>query len=83
MKKLPRNRKPAVANKEGDDSKNFFLEIIGEHARSVGHSNIISNLQARSAKKIRKNFLRIEQTEEHENNKYLEITSRMIQTVCY
>lgn len=48
---------------------------------SVSHTTIISNLQAKSAKKQRASFFRYEQTEEKANAKYLEITSRMIRTV--
>lgn len=80
---LPSNRKPAVANKEGvlQNTKKKNQETISEHAKSVGHTNIISSLQAQSAKKQRNNFLMNEQKEENANDKYLEITSRMIRTV--
>lgn len=81
--KLPSNRKPAVANENGvlHNSKKKNQETINEHASSVSHTNIISNLQAQSAKKQRESFFNDERLEENANGKYLEVTSRMIRTV--
>lgn len=80
---LPLNRKPSVANKEGvlHNNKKKNQETIGEHAKSMSHSNVVKNLQLNSAKKLRESFFRDEQKEELANNKYLEVTSRIIRTV--
>lgn len=47
----------------------------------MGHTNIIENLISKSAKKQRLFFLGNEETEEKANEKYLEVTSRIIRTV--
>lgn len=81
--KLPSNRKPAVAGENGvlNPCKKRNQQTISEHANSTSHANIISNLQTRSVKKQRESFFNDERSEENANDKYLEVTSRMIRTV--
>lgn len=80
---LPSNRRPAVANKEGvlHNSKKKNQETIAEHGKSLSHTTIISNLKARAFKKQRTTFFNEQRTDEQRNDKYLEVTSRMIRTV--
>lgn len=54
---------------------------VSEHAKSKAHANVISELQSMASKKLRSNFLRDEQKEEKKDNKYLEVTARIIRTV--
>lgn len=80
---LPRNNKPALASDEGILYPTYKRnqEILSLHPKSVTHLNIIENLQARVSKKQRRSVFDDEVIEENKNEKYLEITARMIRTV--
>lgn len=80
---LPKNSKPALAFQSGVLYDNYKKnqDSIAEHTRSISHANIISNLQNIAAKRQRSSFLIDEQIEESRNEKYLEVTARMIRTV--
>lgn len=80
---FPKNRKPAIALESGVlfGNKKKNQDALSEHAKSKAHANVISKLQKIVAKKQRTSFLQDEQTEETKNNKYLEVTARIIRTV--
>lgn len=80
---FPKNRKPAIAYEAGVlfESKKKNQEALSDHAKSKAHLNVISKLQESAAKKQRSSFLQDERTEETKNNKYLEVTARIIRTV--
>lgn len=56
-------------------------DVIMEHGRSKSHLSVIEILQKQAQKRLRTDFEQIQQTEDSQDNKYLEITSRMIRTV--
>lgn len=73
---FPKNRKPAVALTSGVlfDSKKRNQEVLSDHDKSRSHMNVISNLEERAAKKPYSRS-----TEENtEENKYFEVTARVI-----
>lgn len=80
---LPSNSKPGLTSKEGIlfDSYKKNQEAISGHAKTISHTNIISNLQACVSKKQRSSFFGDGAIEEKKNDKYLEITARMIRSV--
>lgn len=80
---LPKQSKPMLAFEKGSlyDTYKKNQEVINDLAKSISHTNIISNLQAKASKKQRSSYFQDEQAEEKKDNKFLEITARMIRSV--
>lgn len=80
---LPKNTKTAVAKGEGTLQSTYEKNrvMIIEHAGTKTHYAVVQTLQKANEKTLDKDFEKLQQVEEKENNSYLAATIRMIRTV--